>query len=170
VPVARPRIVRLGARAGLALAGLAAVTACSYPGADCGPREATVERVIDGDTIVLPGDVKIRYLLVNAPEITSGHDDCYGASAARFNTDLVLGKPIQLDYDTGCQDRFGRTLAYVTVGGQDVNRLLIERGYACVLHLPPDGDGRAEELTAVEAAAKAARRGLWGACDPIPCN
>jgi micrococcal nuclease len=159
VPVAR-----------LALAGLGAVTACGAPGAACGPSEATVERVIDGDTIVLPGGVTIRYLLVNAPETTNGHADCYGANASQFNTDLVLGKTVQLTYDLGCQDRFGRTLAYVTVDGQDVNRLLIERGYACVLHIPPDGDARADELTALEAAAKAARRGLWGACDPIPCN
>jgi len=48
--------------------------------------------------------------------------------------------------------------------------LLVERGYACVLHIPPDGDDRAAEFTALEAAARAAHRGLWGACDPIPCN
>jgi micrococcal nuclease len=82
----------------------------------------------------------------------------------------VLDRTIRLTYDVACRDMFGRTLAYVTVDGQDVNRLLIERGYACVLHIPPDGDARAGELEAVEAAARSARRGLWGACDPIPCN
>lgn len=152
---------------GLAGAGLAA-PACGGD-SPCGPREAVVDRVIDGDTI-LAGGAKIRYLLVDAPEITAGRDDCYGASAARFNADLVLGKTVELDYDAACQDRFGRTLAYVTVGGQDVNRLMIERGYACVLHIPPDGDRRADEFEALQAAARSARRGLWGACDPIPCN
>ncbi len=152
------------------LVALAALAACSDHGSPCGPREATVERVIDGDTIVVLGDVKIRYLLVNAPETTNGHADCYGANASQFNADLVLGKTIQLAYDVQCQDMFGRTLAYATVDGQDVNRLLIERGYACVRHIPPDGDARAGELEALEAAARAARRGLWGACDPIPCN
>jgi len=156
-----------GVVVGLAIAGL---PACGDGGAACGPREAVVERVIDGDTIALAGDVKIRYLLVNAPETTNGHADCYGANAAQFNTDLVLGKPVQLDYDARCQDAFGRTLAYVTVDGQDVNRLLIERGYACVLHIAPDGDARADEFKTLEAAARAAQRGLWGACDPIPCN
>jgi micrococcal nuclease len=156
--------------AACALVGsLAGLAACGG-GDSCGAREASVERVIDGDTIVVSGAVKIRYLLVNAPEITNGYDDCYGANAAQFNTDLVLGKTVQLAYDTECQDMFGRTLAYVTVDGQDVNRLLIERGYACVLHIPPDGDARASEFEAVEAAARTAGRGLWGACDPIPCN
>jgi len=156
--------------AGFALAAVTGVAGCGDRGSACGAREATVERVIDGDTIVLPGDVKIRYLLVNAPETTNGHADCYGANAAQFNSDLVLGKTVQLDYDTACQDMFGRTLAYVSVDGQDVNRLLIERGYACVLHIPPDGDARADEFKALEAAARAAKRGLWAACDPIPCN
>jgi micrococcal nuclease len=155
--------------ASLALA--LALAACGDAGdSRCGPSSATVERVIDGDTIVLAGDVRIRYLLVNAPETTDGHDDCYGASAAQFNSDLVLGKTVELRYDTGCEDRFGRTLAYVSVGGQEVNRLLVERGYACVLHIPPDGDARADEFAALQAAARTARRGLWGACDPVPCE
>jgi micrococcal nuclease len=153
------------------LAGLAALGVAGCAGdAACGPREARVERVIDGDTIALAGGITVRYLLVDAPEITDGHADCYGSNAAQFNTDLVLGKTVELGYDTSCRDRFGRTLAYVTSEGHDVNRLLVERGYACVLHIPPDGDARADEFAAVAAAARAARRGLWGACDPIPCD
>ena len=148
------------------VAGLGA-PACTSP--RCGPREAVVDRVIDGDTIVA-GGVTIRYLLVNAPESSGGHDACYGGNAARFNADLVLGKTVELGYDAACEDRFGRTLAYVAAGGQDVNRLLIERGYACVLHIPPDGDARADDFEAAEAAARRERLGLWGACDPIPCR
>ena len=144
----------------------AALVACSD--ATCGAGEASVERIIDGDTIIIANGVRIRYLLVNAPE-ADGHA-CYGSNAAQLNADLVLGKTVQLTYDAQCKDGFGRTLAYVTVDGQDVNRLLVERGHACVLHIPPDGDGRAAEFTARERAARAARRGLWGACDPIPCR
>jgi micrococcal nuclease len=153
---------------GLAIAGLAGVAACSSD-SSCGAHEATVERVIDGDTIVVSGGIRIRYLLVDAPETTDGHDDCYGANAAQFNSDLVLGKTVRLDYDVECEDRFGRTLAYVSVDGEDVGKLLVERGYACVLHIPPDGDTRAAEFEALQAAARTSRRGLWGACDPAPC-
>ena len=126
--------------------------------------------MIDGDTIELKGGIKIRYLLVNAPETTNGHNDCYGSNASQFNSDLVLGKTVQLRYDVQCTDMFGRTLAYVTVAGMEVNTLLVERGYACVLHIPPDGDDRVAEFMALQADAKAALRGLWGACNPIPCN
>ena len=147
-----------------------ALAACSNSGSDCGPTEAKVARVVDGDTIELEGGTKIRYLMVNTPETTGGKNDCYGQNAVTFNTDLVLGKTVSLRYDVECTDRYDRTLAYVTVGGQEVNTLLVERGFACVLHIPPNGDDRADEFAGLQAAAKAAKRGLWGACDPIPCN
>ncbi|HWU86058.1 MAG TPA: thermonuclease family protein, partial [Kofleriaceae bacterium] len=130
----------------------------------CGATEAAVERVIDGDTIELAGGERIRYLMVNTPETTGGKHECYGANAATFNTDLVLGKQVELRHDVECRDAFGRTLAYVTVAGQEVNARLIERGYACVLHIPPNGDDRADEFAALEDAARLGKRGLWGAC------
>jgi len=153
----------------LALVAGVAASACGG-GSECGPSEGVVARVIDGDTVELESGIKIRYLMVNAPEITNGHDDCYGQNAATFNSDLVLGKTVSLAYDVECQDRFDRTLAYVSVGGQAVNSLLVERGFACVLHIPPNGDDRADEFKALETAAKTANKGLWGQCDPIPCN
>jgi micrococcal nuclease len=137
-------------------------------GSPCGPTEAKVDRVIDGDTIVLSTGEKIRYLLVDAPETTNGHDDCYGSNAAQFNSDLVLGKTVELSYDVECTDKYDRLLAYVSVDGQEVNRLMIERGYACVLHIPPDGDSRADEFKMYQQQAKTAMRGLWGACNPLP--
>ena len=143
---------------------------CGSPGSDCGPETGVVDRVIDGDTLVLTSGVKIRYLLINAPEITNGHDDCYGHNAAQFNSDLVLGKTVDLVYDVECEDMYGRTLAYVSVGGQEVNTLMLQRGFACLLHISPDGDARAAEFKRYADEARAANRGLWGACNPIPCN
>jgi micrococcal nuclease len=146
---------------------LVLVGACGG-GSPCGPSEGMVDRVIDGDTIVLATGEHVRYLLVDAPETTNGHDDCFGSNASQFNSDLVLGKTIALDYDVECKDMYGRLLAYVSVGGQDVNALLVQRGYACVLHIPPNGDARADEFKSYQADAKANLRGLWGACSPLP--
>src|SRR5213075_1662431 len=105
----------------------AELAACGGGGSDCGPSTATVTRVVDGDTVELDSGVKIRYLMVNAPETTSGHNDCYGQNAVTFNTDLVLNKKVDLVYDVECQDRFQRTLAYVSVDGVEVNSLMLER-------------------------------------------
>ena len=142
------------------------VAACAGGGADT----AKVTRVVDGDTVELEDGTKIRYLMVNTPETTSGKNECYGQNAVTFNTDLVLNKEVELRYDVEKMDMYGRTLAYVTVGNTEVNTVLVERGYACVLHIPPNGDDRLQEFNALQAEAKAALRGLWGACDPIPCN
>ena len=138
----------------------------------CGDSEAVVEKVIDGDTIELANGDRVRYLLVNTPEITGGKQECFGENAARFNRDLVLGQQVQLSYDKECEDIYDRTLAYVSVRGRDVNRLLVERGYACVLHIPPNGVDRKTEYVALERAAKQADLGLWGACEPseIKCD
>jgi micrococcal nuclease len=149
---------------------LAVLGACSDPGSECGPSEGVVQRIVDGDTIELEGGLTLRYLMINTPETTGGKDDCFGQQAVQFNRDLVEGKTVEIRYDTECQDRFDRTLAYVSINGQEVNSLMLERGYACLLHIPPNGDERLAEYKALEAAAKAANRGLWGACDPIPCN
>lgn len=154
-------------------AALAVLTACggSEPvRSECGPSDGVVGRVIDGDTIELVSGERIRYLMVNTPETTGGKNECFGANAVQFNRDLVEGKRVTLTYDVECEDLFGRTLAYVAVEGDEVNRLLVERGFACVLHIPPNGDHREDEFEALEDAARAASRGLWGTCDPIPCN
>jgi micrococcal nuclease len=144
---------------------LAALGGCG--GSPCGDTEGKVTRVIDGDTIELESGEKIRYLLADTPEI-SGAGDCYGAEATRFNADLVLNKTVELSFDVQCTDMYGRTLAYVLVDGQEVNSLIIQRGYGCVLHISPDGDARYEEFKALQLDAMTAMRGLWGACNPLP--
>lgn len=157
-------------RAALALLLLSFAACGGGNGSECGSTEAVVERIIDGDTIELEGGERIRYLMINTPETTGGKNECFGANAVQFNTDLVLGKRVSIDYDVECQDMFGRTLAYVTVDGIEVNTEMVKRGFACVLHIPPNGDDREDEFEALEDEAKAANRGLWGQCDPIPCN
>lgn len=151
----------------LALAAYAATALGGCGGSPCGESEAKVTRVIDGDTIELEGGVKIRYLLVDTPEI-SGGTECFGDNAKQMNSDLVLGKTVQIHYDVQCTDNFGRTLAYVTVDGQEVNTLLVQRGYACVLYIPPNGEARVSEFENLQLDAKNARRGLWSACNPLP--
>ena len=158
------------------LALAAALLACESGTADtgpeprCGPATATVTNVIDGDTIVLSSGEKVRYLLIDAPEITNGHNDCYGQEAFVYNRDLVLGQEIALTYDTQCTDKYGRLLAYVEAPDGELNTLMIDRGFACYLHIPPDGDARASEFESLELGARQAKRGMWGLCPTITCD
>src|SRR5262249_55558865 len=92
---------------------------------DCGPSTAVVDHVVDGDTVVLDSGDRIRYILVDTPEITNGKNDCYGAEARDYNSMLVTGRTVTLEYDAECRDTYGRLLAYVTVGETEVNRTLL---------------------------------------------
>ena len=136
----------------------------------CGIDKGVVAAVIDGDTIELESGERVRYLMVDTPETTGGKDECFGTEATQFNSDLVLGKEVDLVFDEECEDRYGRLLAYVSVGGREVNSLIIERGFGCVLFIPPSGADREDEFLALEAAARAAARGVWGACEDVPCE
>ncbi len=134
-------------------------------GSVCGPTQAVVARVIDGDTVELDDGQRVRYLLVNAPETTGGKDECYGAEATDFNRQTVEGKTVTLVYDEAeCTDRFDRLLAFVEIEGRDVNALLVERGFAQVLYIPPSGEDRKAQYDALEAKAEAGLAGQWGAC------
>jgi micrococcal nuclease len=152
----------------LAIAAAALLSGCPS-GSSCGPSSATVTEVVDGDTVVLEGGQRVRYILVDTPEITLGHNDCYGAEARDYNKSLVLDQKVDLTYDQQCTDRYGRLLAYVSVQGHDVNALLVERGFGCVLYIPPDGDGRVDEFRALQSQAKTDGRGLWGSCTTGAC-
>jgi len=154
----------------VALAGIAALAACSGAGSACGPTEAVVARAIDGDTIELESGERVRYILVDTPESTGGATDCFGDNAHRYNEDLVAGKTVHLAYDVECEDRYGRLLAYVSVGDTEINSRLVASGYGCVLHIPPNGDDRVAEFEALEAEAQAADRGMWGVCEVVPCE
>lgn len=137
----------------------------------CGPVSGVVSRIVDGDTIVLASGLRVRYLMVDTPELgDAGQSDCFAEEARRLNAELVLGREVRLRYDAECEDRYGRLLAYVSVADTEVNRLMVERGYACTLHVPPNGDDRQSEFGALEAQAKSERRGMWGACGTVTCE
>jgi micrococcal nuclease len=146
----------------------ASLAACGGSDDDGGGETATVGRVIDGDTIELTDMRRVRYLMIDTPESTT-ETECYGPEAKQFNIDLVDGKDISMTFDAVREDQFGRLLAYVTVDGVEINPVIVERGYACVLHIPPNGDDRVQEFEELELRARTLGRGLWTACSPIPC-
>lgn len=154
----------------LILPALLLVLACSES-VECGPSEAWVSRVIDGDTVQLSGGELVRYLLVDTPEVRGTQSECFAERAFDANRSLVEQRRVELRYDdAACTDRFGRLLAHVSVAGREVNSLLVERGYACVMHVPPGGDARVQEFRALETKARASGLGLWGACAVSPCS
>lgn len=141
----------------------------SIGGADASAKPTgTVVRVIDGDTFVMQTpagkQLRIRLIGVNAPESTS-KQECYGKTAALFTKRVLLpGTGVSLTYGPDRLDKYGRTLAYVkNSSGVDIQRALLQGGFARTMRIAPN-TARALEFAALEAAARAARVGLWGAC------
>lgn len=116
----------------------------------------------DGDTLWLSGIGKVRLIGVDTPEVY-GDDECYGRQASAFvERTLPLGSTVRYRLGTEERDRYGRALAYVYLdGGRFLNLLLVRRGFAQVLTVPPNVEF-AERFARAARRARAAGRGLWG--------
>jgi micrococcal nuclease len=124
----------------------------------CGPRADTVAvlRVIDGDTIVVSGNLRVRYIGINAPEMK----ERFGRQAWQANRRLVEGKRVRLEKDISNTDKYGRLLRYVWVDDLLVEAELVRMGYARARAYPPDVKYQ-DQLEALEREARAAGRGMW---------
>ena len=154
------------------LTSLAAVLAACGGGAEPAPRgAATLEWVIDGDTIDVLVDgreERVRLLGIDTPEtkVEGQPPECYGPEAAAFTASLLpVGTALRLERDVVGRDDYGRLLAYVyrAEDGLLVNEALLREGYAQPLTIAPNG-ALAERFVDAAVAAEAAGVGLWAAC------
>jgi len=120
-----------------------------------------VARVVDGDTVEIKGGEKIRYIGIDAPEISS--DACFAKEATEKNKELVEGRLVRLEMDLSETDKYGRLLRYVYVEEIFVNDFLVREGYANVYTIPPDLKYQ-EEFKDAEKEARENNRGLWTNC------
>jgi micrococcal nuclease len=135
--------------------------------------QARIERVVDGDTVIVRLEGKrtrVRLLGIDTPEsVKPGAPvECFGReSAAEAKRLLVPGATVLLEFDRDREDRYERTLAYVYRAEDDlfVNETLVARGFARTLSIEPN-DAHASELARAERDARAARLGIWKACAP----
>jgi len=131
---------------------------------------ALVVRAVDGDTIEarIDGEVEdVRYIGVDTPETVKPDTpvQCFGPRASAFNHRLVEGQQVRLVFGVERRDDYGRLLAYVHLGRGFVNAMLVRRGLARSLTIPPN-DRFAPLFRRLELRAARAGRGLWGACPP----
>lgn len=121
-----------------------------------------VKRVIDGDTIDLVDGRRVRYIGINAPEVTGQNGKtCFNREATAKNKMLVEGKTIRLQKDISDTDKYDRLLRYVWEGDTFVNEVLIKEGFAHASTFPPDVLYKDVFLSA-EKQARMEMVGLWG--------
>lgn len=97
-------------------------------------KKGYCDYVVDGDTINVVGVGRIRLVGVNTPERGEpGYQE-----AKDFVESYCMGKTVYLDVDDEENyDKYGRTLAVVYVGNKNLNALLLQKGYAEVMYIPP---------------------------------
>ena len=125
---------------------------------------AVVERAVDGDTVVLVGGERVRYIGVDTPELHHPRKPVqpYAREAMEFNRRLVEGEKVRLELDVEQRDKYGRLLAYVFLeDGRFVNAELLKEGYAQLLTIPPNVR-YVDLFTGLQKQAREAKRGLWG--------
>jgi len=123
-----------------------------------------VSRVVDGDTIVVEGDQKVRLIGVDTPEtVKPGHPlEPYGKEASDFTKQMLEGKTVSMEMDVNDTDQYDRQLRYVYLeDGTFFNELLIKEGYATVFTSPPDIK-HADLFLKAQQYARDNNKGLWG--------
>ena len=135
-----------------------------------------VTRAVDGDTLVLENNERVRLIGIDTPEMhesdklerdarRSGQDiktiQALGRRAYVFTRNLVEGKRVRLEFDAERFDKYKRMLAYVYLqDGTFVNAEIVKQGYASLMTYPPNIK-YAQIFRKLYQEARENRRGLW---------
>ena len=123
-----------------------------------------VKTVLDGDTIILADNRRVRYLGIDTPELGHGGKpgQPYSREARDVNASIVQKSKVALTVGAEPRDRYGRTLAYVTTqAGVEVNLELIRRGAAFFLADASQERKFDRQMLKIQRQAMADGVGMW---------
>jgi micrococcal nuclease len=126
------------------------------------PRTGVVERVVDGDTLVLHRIGHVRLIGVDTPETKDPRKpvERYGLHASAFLKRLATGQTVTIEYDQTTRDRYGRLLAYLHLpDGRVVNEEIVRQGFGFAYVKYPFK--HMDRYRALEREARVAGRGIW---------
>lgn len=129
---------------------------------DGGPHD--VERIIDGDTLLMAGGHRVRLIGVDTPETKHPDQpvDPLGEVATLLTRELIGSQPVLLEFDRQRRDRYHRLLAYVWVAdGRLLNEELVRSGLSPAQTQYPYRQDMKRRFVTAEQEARAARRGMW---------
>jgi endonuclease YncB( thermonuclease family) len=132
-------------------------------GGDDKDHTREVEKVIDGDTLVLQGGERVRFVGVDAPE---AGEPLY-EEAREFQEKVLLGRRARVEpCKEEPRDDYGRTLAFVHKDDLDVGAQLLRYGLARTLFVGPCGRAVARDYRKAEREAFRGGRGIWSLQEP----
>lgn len=124
-----------------------------------------VERVVDGDTLVLVGGARVRLIGADTPEtVKPNHPvEPFGPEATEFTKSFVndAAGEVRLQMDKERKDRFDRFLAYIFSGDRMLNEELIRAGLATARTEFNYSRAMKRRFRQAQDEAKAGHLGLW---------
>jgi micrococcal nuclease len=138
-------------------------------------EEVTINRVIDGDTVLLQDGRTVRYLNIDTPETKKPNTpvQCYGKEASDFNRGLTEGKTVTIVAEKELQDRYGRELRFIFLKGknvdditQSVNAQMVQKGFARSSIYSPNNRFE-KEFISLEQSAQKKDLGVWKCPKPF---
>ena len=133
--------------------------------APSGLDSATVQRVVDGDTLRLSDGRNVRMIGLNTPELGKrGRSDEPFAVAARKRLEALVAESdgrVGLRLGAESKDRYGRTLAHVfSAKGESLEAHMLADGLGFQVAVAPNVD-LVDCQQAAERRARKAGLGLW---------
>ena len=111
-----------------------------------------VIEVLDGDTILLDGKVRLRLRHIDAPE----PEFCLGQESKNYLEELVKGKDITIkEYII---DQYNRPMALVYLGKELINQTMLESG---LVRYHSDKTSATDQLKAIGKQVKEDRLGVY---------
>lgn len=118
-------------------------------------NEVEVIGVVDGDTLVLEGKVRVRMRHVDAPEL----EFCGGEEAKDALEKLVVRKRVRLEEQI--PDQYGRSMALIYSGNTLINKELLATGWVRYHH---DVTTATDKLKQEVEEVKNKQLGIYGKC------
>lgn len=130
--------------------------------------QATIKRVIDGDTVVVTlengQEETIRLLLIDTPESVhpTKEKELFGEEASEYATSILRkGDVITLEIGEVERDKYDRLLAYIWIDDVNFNQLMIEKGYARVAYVFEPNTKYLREFKRAEKRAVKQGENIW---------
>lgn len=128
--------------------------------------EYAVQRVIDGDTIVLvQNNLRVRLQGIDTPEMVRENTpvEPWGPEASDYTKQFIADSNwrVQIVIDGEPVDRYGRHLAFVWHDGRLLNEELVQQGLAKAKTAFDFSQPMKERLRQAQLQAQAAQLGIW---------
>lgn len=135
------------------------------PAGDLPPGVHQVERVVDGDTLLLRPHVRLRLQGVDAPEsVTPDHPvEPWGPEASAFAKHFIesAGGRVSVEIDGERRDRHGRYLGFVWADGRMLNEELVRAGLAEARLGYAYSQAKKDRLRRAQQQAQREGLGIW---------